>query len=375
MTHAFSADDVRFMQLALRLARRAQGNVEPNPMVGAVVVRNSKIAGQGYHHRFGGPHAEVHALADAGPRARASTLYVTLEPCCHFGKTPPCTDAILAAGIKCVVVAMIDPFARVRGRGVSLLRKHGLRVEVGLLEDEARVLNAPFITRIKHHRPYVIAKWAQSLDGCVATASGESKWISSDTSREFVQKLRGRMDAIVIGIGTALTDDPLLMARPPRAANIHRVATRIVVDSQCRLPLDSQLVRTVPFAPVLVAHAKSTNRATERRRQALAGRGVMTLALPADSAGHVRIAPLLKYLAKQDYTNILVEGGPSLMSAFVRQNLVDEAHVFIAPIIIGGKNAHHAIAGPDLSRLADATHLHLESLTPSGPDAHLHLAR
>ncbi len=279
---------------------------------------------------------------------------MTLEPCCHWGKTPPCTDAILAAGISRVVVAMIDPYAQVHGKGARLLRRAGVQVQVGLLQASATKLNAPFITRLSLGRPYVIAKWAQSLDGCVALANGQSQWISSETSRAFVQTLRGRMDAIIVGLGTALTDDPLLMARPAKGRQIRRIATRVVFDSHCRLPPDGQLARTVPFAPLMVVHANKPGRAAERRRRVLADKGVMTVGVPADKDGRPRIGALLKHLGKRDYTNVLVEGGPELMASFLRQGFVDEAHVFIAPTVIGGTESRHAIGGHNLSRLVDA---------------------
>ena len=359
------------MARALNLASRGRGDVEPNPLVGALVVRNEKIVGKGYHRNFGGPHAEVHALHNAGPKARGATLYVTLEPCCHWGKTPPCTDAILAAGITRVVVAMVDPFAAVHGKGIRLLRRRGLQVDVGLLENAARALNAPFITRVSLARPFVIAKWAQSLDGCVALATGESKWISSETSRAFVQQLRGRMDAIIIGRATAEKDDPLLMARPASGADIRRIATRIVLDSECRLSTNSQLIRTIPFAPLMLIHAKKLAPAAEKRRRTLEARGAMTIPVPTNRQGQLHLNPLLKFLAERDYTNVLVEGGPEVMASFLAANLVDEAHIFIAPIIIGGKNARHAVGGPDLQKLADAARLEFTAATRSGVDVHL----
>jgi diaminohydroxyphosphoribosylaminopyrimidine deaminase/5-amino-6-(5-phosphoribosylamino)uracil reductase len=364
----FTAEDRQYMKRALVLARRGLGRTEPNPMVGAVVVKAGKIIGQGFHERFGGNHAEVWALLAAGKAARGATLYVTLEPCCHWGKTPPCTEAILHTGITRVVVAMVDPFAKVHGKGIDTLRKRGIKVDVGLLENEARELNAPFITRHTLNRPFVIAKWAQSLDGCVATAAGQSKWISSETSREFVQKLRGRMDGIVVGIGTALADDPLLTARPKKKSHLLRTATRIVLDSQCRLPLASKLVTTVAHAPLMVAHAKTLSGAAKKRRDKLAARGAMTL-------GVANIRQLLKQLASHEYANLLVEGGPTLMGTFFREKLVDEAHIFIAPIVIGGAHARHAVAGPDLKKLAHAYQMTLHDVKSSGPDVHLVLRR
>jgi diaminohydroxyphosphoribosylaminopyrimidine deaminase/5-amino-6-(5-phosphoribosylamino)uracil reductase len=378
---SFSEHDAAFMRRALALARRGQGRVEPNPMVGAVVVREGRIVGEGFHRRYGGPHAEVEALAAAGRRAKGATLYVTLEPCCHWGKTPPCTDAVLAAGIRRVVAAMIDPFPEVRGKGAALLRRQGVRVETGLLEPEARILLAPFLTRLLHRRPFVIVKWAQSLDGALATAGGESKWISSEHSRAFVQQLRGRVDGILVGAGTAQADDPLLTARltrPPRTPR--RIATRIVIDSQCGLSLQSRLVQTIPDAPVLVAHHEELSSAAGRRRKALAARGVMTVAVPGDVHGGLRLEPLLAHLASMEYTNILVEGGAETLSSFFRAGLVDEAELFIAPLLIGGKNAPRAAQslsgrGRDLKRLADAARMEITRVARSGPDIHLTLRK
>jgi diaminohydroxyphosphoribosylaminopyrimidine deaminase / 5-amino-6-(5-phosphoribosylamino)uracil reductase len=367
----FSPQDHRFMHAALTLARKGQGDVEPNPMVGAVLVKNGKTIARGYHRYFGGPHAEVDALRRAGDAARGATLYVTLEPCCHHGKQPPCTDAIVDAGIKRVVVAMVDPFAKVHGKGIRLLRKHGIRVDVGLLEDDARALNAPFITRLTKSRPYVIAKWAQTLDGAIATATGESQWISSEYSRLDVQKLRGRMDAILVGIGTALSDNPLLMARPDSARDLHRLATRIVLDSHCRLPPKCRLIDTMAFAPLVLVHAAKFAPDAEKRRKALAARGVQMWPLPTDSSGRPKLHTLLKTLGELEYANIMVEGGPEVLASFFRARLIDEAQIYIAPTIIGGKNARHAVGGPDLKQLSHALRGRYISGETIGPDAKL----
>ena len=360
------------MRRALALAGRGRGRVEPNPMVGAVIVKAGRIVGEGFHRRFGGPHAEVEAIAVAGKRAKGATLYVTLEPCCHWGKTPPCTDAVMAAGIGRVVVAMIDPFARVRGRGAAILRKAGIAVSVGLLEEEARELNAAFITRIEKGRPYVIAKWAQSADGCIATASGESKWISSEESRAWVHRLRGRVDGILVGIGTVLKDDPLLTARNGRTG---RIATRIVLDAECRLPVDSQLVRTVAEAPVLVVCGERLSKAAEGRRRTLAARGVMTHQVPAGGKGGLDLGRLLSHLAAMEYTHVLVEGGASVLGSLFGADLVDEVHVFVAPLIIGGRGALHAVGGADIRALSEARGLRVADVKRSGVDVHLAFRR
>ncbi len=351
-------------------------------MVGAVIVdpqksarRTNAIVGEGFHHYFGGPHAEVMALAAAGKRSRGATLYVTLEPCCHWGKTPPCTDAILAAGIRRVVMAMIDPFAKVRGKGAAVLRRAGLNVSAGLLEADARTLNAAFITRIEKHRPYVIAKWAQSLDGRIATATGQSKWISSEVSRRWVHGLRGRVDGILVGIGTVLKDDPLLTARvlapDGKTRRPSQIATRIILDSECRLPAQSRLLQTLAEAPVLVVHAKNLSRAADSRRRRLAERGAMLFAAPTFAHGRLRLDALLRHLADLEYTHLLVEGGALVLGSFFEQRLVDEAHAFIAPLVIGGTHAPHAVAGLDIAKLSQAAHMQFHATTRSGPDMHL----
>src|SRR5579871_1062456 len=235
--------DPLFMSRALELARRGQGFVEPNPMVGCVLATDEGVVGEGWHRRFGGAHAEVEALTVAGSRARGATAYLTLEPCSHFGKTPPCAPALIEAGVRRVVVAMEDPFPEVAGKGLALLRSTGVDVEVGLMRDEAAWLNAPYLRRVVDRRPWIIAKWAMTLDGKIATRTGDSQWISGRPSREIVHQLRARVDAVIVGRGTAERDDPLLTARPADG-NVARVATRIVVDGGAKLSSTSQLVQT-----------------------------------------------------------------------------------------------------------------------------------
>src|SRR5262245_3997728 len=236
------------MRRALELAERGRGYVEPNPLVGAVVVRDRHVVGEGWHERYGAAHAEVNALAAAGEAARGATLYLTLEPCCHQGKTPPCTEAILRAGVGRVVAAMRDPFPEVAGQGAARLQAAGVAVELGQGEPDARRLNAPYLKLLASGRPYVHAKWAMTLDGKIATRTGDSKWISNEASRRHVHELRGRMDAIVVGIGTVLADDPLLTARPPGP----RTPARVVLDRRGRTPLTSNLARTARETPTWV---------------------------------------------------------------------------------------------------------------------------
>ena len=300
-------------------------------MVGAIVMATdatgTRIVGEGWHERFGGPHAEVRALAEAGDAARGATLYVTLEPCCHTGKTPPCTDAILAAGIARVVVAAGDPFPAVAGQGLARLRAAGVIVEEGLLAEEAIRLTAPYRKLVRTGRPWVIAKWAMSLDGRLANPPGDDRWISSAESREIVHDLRRRVDAILVGIGTVLADDPLLTARPAG----ERRGPRIVCDGLARTPPESQLVRSAREWPVLVAVGP---RADPERVAVLAAAGCEIWHGSADPQG--RFVALLDELGRRRMTNLLVEGGPTILEGLFTHRLVDEVWAFVAPTIIGG---------------------------------------
>ncbi|MCY2967142.1 MAG: bifunctional diaminohydroxyphosphoribosylaminopyrimidine deaminase/5-amino-6-(5-phosphoribosylamino)uracil reductase RibD [Planctomycetota bacterium] len=363
-------DDTAVMRRAIELARRGDGAVEPNPMVGAVLVDSDlRSIAEGWHQRYGGPHAEVHALACAGERARGATLFVTLEPCAHHGKTPPCADAVIQAGIARVIVGSLDPFPQVDGRGIAKLRAAGIAVETGLLDDEVRCLNAPFRKLVQTGLPWVHAKWAMTLDGRIASRTGESKWISNPKSRQLTHALRGRMDGILVGIGTALADDPLLTARPTGP----RTALRIVVDSQARLPVDSQLVRTAGESPVLVA---TTIHAPADRRAALEQAGVEVVTLPTTTAvpqvggpftaspqslpsPQVDLRELLLELGRRRLTNLFCEGGGSLLGSLHDAGLLDELHVFVAPKLLGGAGALSPILGtgrsapPECSSLVD----------------------
>lgn len=321
------------MRRALELAERGRGQVEPNPLVGAVLVRNGQLAGEGWHRRYGQAHAEIHALAAAGEAARGATLYVTLEPCCHHGKTPPCTEALLRAGITRVVAAMSDPFPQVAGRGAELLRAAGVLVEIGLGLAEARRLNAPYLKLLATGRPYVHAKWAMTLDGKIATRTGDSRWISNSTSRRRVHELRGRMDAILVGIGTALADDPLLTVRPPGP----RMALRVVLDSRARLPPTCRLAQTARTTPTLIVTAGET----APHLQAL---GCEILPLPSEAA-RPSLPALLDELGRRRLTNVLVEGGAEVLGSFLDASAIDEVHVFIAPRLVGGAEAKTPMSG------------------------------
>jgi len=348
-----SQAEIHHMDRALELAKLGQGYVEPNPMVGCVIACGDEVVGEGYHQRFGGPHAERVALQAAGEAARGGTMCVTLEPCCHHGQTPPCVAAILAAGIVRVVIAGRDPFPRVDGGGIRLLHEAGLDVEIGIGESEARSLNAPYLKLIETGRPWVIAKWAMTLDGKIATHTGDSQWISNESSRATVHQLRGRVDAILVGSGTARADDPLLTARPAG----RRTATRFVLDTNASLALDSQLVKTAGQIPVSVVVGSE---APAERAQALADAGCEVLSIAAESRG-AQVEELLHELGRRRMTNVLVEGGGTLLGSLHDQRLIDEVHVFIAPKLVGGSQAASPVAGSGIAMMKDA--LHLDDIT------------
>jgi len=344
----FTDEDVHYMQRALAMAARGRGAVEPNPMVGCVIVRGRHVVGEGYHRRFGGAHAEVNALRKAGKLARGATCYVTLEPCCHYGKTPPCTKALIEAGVQRVVVAMRDPFNQVRGKGLRILRAAGITVVVGLLEAQAATLNAPYLKRLREGRPWVILKWAQSLDGKIATRTGHSQWISGPSSRKYAHRLRGRVDAIIVGVGTVLADDPLLTCRD---APLRRVATRVILDPHLRTPLRCRLVRTARDVPTVVVTAPAMIGTDKARRLNRVG---VELLRVRQRRGGLDLDRLLDVLGRRGMSNVLVEGGGITLGAFWDQGLVDEAIVFVAPRLIGGREAVPCLAGRGPAHLGDA---------------------
>lgn len=354
------------MQRALELARRGLGKVEPNPAVGAVIVDDSGATlGEGWHRSFGGPHAEVDALAVCGTAARGATLFVTLEPCCHFGKTPPCSQAVIAAGIRRVFVATRDPSPLVDGGGIKELHEAGLEVTVGLLEREAQRLIAPFIELTIRHKPWIHAKWAMTLDGKIATRTRRSQWITNELSRATVHRLRGRMDGILIGIGTALSDNPMLNARPAG----DRIATRIIVDSSAKLPLNSRLVQTVAETPVVVI---TTPDAPTDHCQALRAAGVDLVAIAADSHGHPDVVLIAKELGKRRMTNVLVEGGSQLLGSFFDARLINEVHSFIAPKLVGGDTALTPIGGVGFDSIPTSISLEDPVTEFLGGDIYIH---
>jgi diaminohydroxyphosphoribosylaminopyrimidine deaminase / 5-amino-6-(5-phosphoribosylamino)uracil reductase len=355
--------DLWHMRRALELAVRGQGFVEPNPMVGCVVARGAEIIGEGFHRQFGGPHAEVEALRIAGDRAAGATLYVTLEPCCHHGKTPPCTQAVLASGVRRVVVAQTDPFPQVQGGGIAALRAAGLTVEVGLLDDDARRLTAPFRKLVISGRPWIIAKWAMTLDGKIATCGGESRWISGPQSRQIVHELRGRVDAIVVGRETVVRDDPLLTARPPGP----RTALRVVLDTRASLDSRSRMVCTARETPVLVAVGQESTPADLLR---LRNAGCEVFVCEGQSHAQ-RLDSLLAELGRRRLTNVLVEGGGRVLGSLLDARQIDEVHVFIAPKLFGGQAAPTAVAGAGISAVCDALRLEPPEVSRSGDDTYI----
>jgi diaminohydroxyphosphoribosylaminopyrimidine deaminase/5-amino-6-(5-phosphoribosylamino)uracil reductase len=336
------------MKLALRLAARGAGWVSPNPMVGAVVVKDGQVVGKGYHRRAGLPHAEVEALRSAGEAAQGADLYVTLEPCNHQGRTPPCTRAILAAGVRQVIIAARDPNPQVTGGGAEFLAEQGIDVTVGVLEAEARQLNEAWFYWVKTGRPWVMAKAACSLDGKIATATGESQWLTGETARAFGHRLRHQVDAILVGVGTVLADNPQLTARLPRGRSQDPI--RIILDSRLRLPLDAKLVTLNSQAPTWVA---TTGQAPPDTVRAMEDHGVQVLVLPADE-GRVSLPALLQYLGERQVQSVLVEGGAETLGAFFDQRLVHQFHFFYAPKILGGVKAPAMVGGQGVTHLGEA---------------------
>ena len=337
------------MRRALELAARAEGRTRPNPAVGAVVVADQKIVGEGYHPAAGEPHAEVFALKAAAGRTAGADLYVTLEPCSHQGRTGPCTEAIIAAGIARVYVGTQDPNPQVAGSGIRRLQQAGIQVEVGLCEKDCRRLIAPFAKHITTGLPFVILKSAVTLDGQTATSTGDSQWISNTQSREEVHRLRDRVDAIMVGVGTVLNDDPRLTTRLPGG----RDALRIVVDSHLRTPSQAALLHLESAAKTLIAHLATV---PEDRCSQLTSDGAVLLQA-AEKEGRVDLHDLLVQLGKRGVQSILLEGGAQLNAAFLKEGLIDRMMIFVAPKIIGGNGGYGIFAGQGVSCLADASQL------------------
>ena len=345
----------KFMRRALTLAARARGHTSPNPLVGAVIVQGDRIVGEGYHQKAGETHAEINALNHAGKAARNATLYVTLEPCCHWGRTPPCTEAIIRAGIAKTFVAHVDPNPKVAGKGIRQLERAGIHVHVGLCEDEARRLNEIYIKYIQTKRPFVILKSAISLDGKIATVSGESQWITSQASRLKGHEIRGSVDAILVGIGTVLRDNPSLTTRIPNQEG--KDAVRIVVDSQGRTPLTAKIFNPNSEAGVIIAVTENVSAEKVEKLQA-ADAEVLVI---EEKQNRVCLSALMKKLGQREITSVLIEGGGEVNASALKAGIVDKVSFFIAPKLIGGVNAPGPIGGEGIQRLSEA--LELRDLT------------
>ncbi len=344
--------DRRHLERAIELADRGRGQVSPNPLVGAVIARGEETLGEGFHTHAGAPHAEVEAIRAAGDTDLAgATLYVSLEPCCHFGRTPPCTDAIRDAGIGRVVVASDDPSEHANGRGLGILRDDGVEVVLadGELAREARLLNQPFRKHARTGLPWVLFKSAMTLDGKVATRSGDSRWISGEDSRALAHRWRAECDAVVVGIGTALADDPQLTARVPGVA---RQPRRVVFDSLARLPLTSQLVRGARETPLIVVVSRAAPRSAT---DALEAHGVEILVATGENEP-ARVRSALSHLGAAGTMTILLEGGPHLAGNFLDAGEVDEIRLFLAPLVLGGRTARDPLEGEGVEHIADAVH-------------------
>jgi len=344
--------DHHHLARTIELAEFGLGRVHPNPMVGALIVRDEKVLGEGWHDECGGPHAEVNAIADAGGPGTdlaGATLYVSMEPCCHHGKTPPCTDAVIAAGITRVVVASDDPSAKAAGRGLGILRDEGIEVDVadGEVAARARLVNQAFRKHARTGRPWILFKSAMTLDGKVATRTGDSRWISDESSRARAHRWRASVDAVAVGIGTAIADDPQLTAR---VDGVHHQPRHVVFDATARLPLESKLVVAAPDAPLIVVVSRAAGRSAVEALE-MAGADVV-VATGANEPARVRSA--LDQLGAREITSILLEGGPHLAGAFLDAGEIDEVRLFLAPLLLGGRAARDPLEGEGVERISEA---------------------
>lgn len=354
--------DATYMKLAIRLAGKGVGWVSPNPMVGAMVVQDGRIVGRGFHRRVGAAHAEVEALRQAGSAARGADLYVTLEPCNHQGRTPPCTQAILAAGVRRVIIATLDPNPQVEGGGAEYLRSQGVEVEAGLLAEAARRMNEAWFHYMNTGLPWVIGKAACSLDGKIATVTGESQWLTGETARAFGHRLRHQVDAILVGIETALADDPQLTTRLPRGRGKDPI--RVVLDSRLRLPLTARLLHLGSPSPTIVA---CTEAAAPEKVREVERLGAEVVILP-QAAGRVSLPGLLTLLGRRQIQSLLVEGGAEVLGSFFDQKLIQMFHFFYAPKFLGGRGARGVLGGHGVDRLKDAHLARDLRLRRLGPD-------
>jgi len=356
----WTENDIRFMREAHDLAKSTEGKTTPDPMVGAVLVKDGQIISMGYHGEVKTPHAETWAIQKVGASAKGATLYVNLEPCCHHGNNPPCTDAIIKAGVKEVVASMQDPNPLVNGRGFRLLRRHGIKVRVGLMKEEAQKMNEIFMKYARTKRPFVVLKEAMTIDGKIATRIGASRWVSSPQTIKYAHRMRNVYDAILCGVGTILIDDPKLTARKVRRI---KNPIRIVLDAYARTPLNAHVLRVKGAKTIIVVGPK----AKKTRIQALQKRGAEILKIPAPK-GKINLRALMKELGKRKITSVLVEGGGEVAASFIFAKLVDKAYFFIAPKIFGGREAKTGVEGDGVRLPSQAPYLKKVEVERVGPD-------
>lgn len=351
--------DQDYMRRAIKLAEHGRGWTSPNPLVGAVIVKDGRIIGEGFHERYGEPHAERNAIASLTEAPQGATLYVTLEPCCHYGKTPPCTEVIIGSGIGRVVIGSRDPNPKVAGKGAALLREAGIAVEEDFLRSECDRLNPVFFHYITTHTPYVVLKYAMTADGKIATRTGASKWITGEEAREMVQRLRHNYRGIMAGIGTVLADDPMLNVRFPGG----RSPVRIICDSRLRLPPEGAIAQSAHAYETIVACAG----AEPEKRKALEALGIQVFEL-GDEQGRVDLAALMRVLGEKKIDSILLEGGGTLNDSMLRLGFVREVKAFLAPKLFGGAGAKTPVEGSGVSLPQQAVRLSMERVTQVGED-------
>lgn len=346
-------NDEYYMKIALRLAKKGEGLVSPNPMVGALIVKGERIIGKGYHKKAGLPHAEIVAIRSAKEDLKGSILYVNLEPCVHYGRTPPCVPEIIKAGVSKVVIAMQDPNPEVNGKGIEMLKEAGISLKVGVLEDEAKKLNEVFVVNMEKKRPFFIMKSASSFDGKIATRTCDSKWISNEESRKYVNRIRERVDGIMVGINTVIVDNPTLT---PRVERPKRIPARIILDTKLRIPISSNIVRSANRFKTIVF----TSEYRQEKEAKLTSMGVEVVKVQKDESGRVSLKDVAQELFKREIMSVLVEGGGEINSSLLRDGLVDKFILFYSPIFIGGRNAMSMIGGKGVEFLKDAYRVKVE---------------
>ncbi len=354
--------DNKYMEYALELAEKGSGFTNPNPLVGAVIVKDERIIGEGYHQYYGGPHAEVNAFQNAKENVEGATMYVTLEPCSHYGKTPPCVDEIIRRGIKKVVIGMVDPNPLVSGRGVKILEDNGLEVFTGMLEDKCRVQNEIFNKYITTKMPFCIFKSAMTLDGKIATHTGDSRWVSGEESREYVHRIRQRVSGILVGVGTLLADDPMLTSRIEDTETKNPL--RIIVDTKAKIPMESNIVRTAGEVRTLLV---TTDFAPKEKLENLASKGMQILISPTKE-GRVDIPNAIRMIGEMGIDSILVEGGSTIAYSFLEEQMIDKVLFFIAPKVVGGEESKTPLGGIGIALMKDAINIDKMSTCIIGED-------